>query len=94
MAFFFLTNMIICHILLSENDLLQGGVRMDFTVFKDMIFDLINECDAFDIETIQSFDKENRFVVNLSDRQSFEIALRDLSGTSSPIPINVSSSFK
>ena len=67
---------------------------MDFTVFKDMIFDLINECDAFDIETIQSFDKENRFIVNMADRQSFEIVLRDLTGTISPIPIDVSSSFK
>ena len=69
-------------------------MRMDFTVFKDIIFDLINECDAFDIETIQSFDKANRFIVNMSDHRSFEIVLRDLTGISSPIPINVSSSFK
>lgn len=52
---------------------------MDFTVFKDTIFDLINECDTFDIETIQTVDKENRFVINLKDRHSFEIVLRNLS---------------
>lgn len=67
---------------------------MDFTVFKDIIFDLINECDAFDIETIQRFDKANRFIVNMSDRRSFEILLRDLTGTNSPIAVDVSSSFK
>ena len=67
---------------------------MDLTVFKDTIFDLINECDAFDIETIQSFDKENRFVVNMSDRRSFEIVLRDLMEGSSHDSSNSFSSFK
>ncbi len=56
---------------------------MEFTVFKDTLFDLINECDAFDIENIQTFDRENRYIVVMQGGQIFELRLRELTGPGS-----------
>lgn len=52
---------------------------MEFTEFKDRIFDLINECDQFDVKDIRTFDRENRYVVEMKNGRTFEIALRALS---------------
>ena len=49
---------------------------MDFTEFKDRIFDLINECGQFDIKDIQIFDRENRYIVEMENGRTYEIVLR------------------
>ena len=49
---------------------------MDFLVFKDMLFDLINESDQFDLEDITSIEKENRFHVVLQGGTVINISLQ------------------
>ncbi|MBQ1678001.1 MAG: hypothetical protein II062_00515 [Oscillospiraceae bacterium] len=49
---------------------------MDFTVFKDLLFDLINESDQFDLEDITSDDKENCFHVVLQGGVAISITLQ------------------
>ena len=49
---------------------------MDFLVFKDMLFDLINESDQFDLEDITSIEKENRFRVVLQGGTVINISLQ------------------
>ena len=78
MAFLSLTNMIICHILLLSYIYNQGEDAMEFVVFKDVLFDLINECEQFDIQDILSDDTENRFCVIAADGTRIEVALREL----------------
>ncbi len=51
---------------------------MEFVFFKDALFDLINECDQFDIKDIVSFDTENRFCIIAEDGTRIEILLREL----------------
>ena len=46
---------------------------MDINVFKDILWDLINESDALDVSDIQSIDKENRFIVTVRDGSSFQV---------------------
>ena len=48
---------------------------MDFAFFKDVLFDLINECERFDILSIDTYDAENRFVIHTPEGQSFELRL-------------------
>lgn len=55
---------------------------MDFLVFKDMLFDLINESDQFDLEDITSIEKENRFHVVLQGGLAINITLQqDVEGS-------------
>ncbi len=58
--------------------LYMGGSVMEFVFFKDALFDLINECDQFDIKDIVSFDTENRFCIIAEDGTRIEILLREL----------------
>ena len=46
---------------------------MDLNYFKDVLFDLMNESDALDVEDIQSDDKENRFVVTVRGGAVFSV---------------------
>ena len=48
---------------------------MDINVFKDILWDLMNESDALDVSDIQSVDKENRFIVAVRDGSSFQIQI-------------------
>ena len=57
---------------------------MDFVYFKDILFDLINECDSYDLRNIQSFDNENRFVIETEDNRSFEVVLHELTAHEVP----------
>lgn len=50
---------------------------MDFTFFKDVLFDLINECERLDILSIDTCDAENRFVIHTPKGQSFELRLTE-----------------
>ena len=51
---------------------------MDFTVFKDIPFDLVNECGQYEIKDLQAIDRENRLIVSLEDGPVIEITLREL----------------
>ena len=51
---------------------------MEFVKFKDILFDLINECDLYDIRDIQAFDSENRFLIQADDGAQIEVILREL----------------
>ena len=46
---------------------------MDINVFKDILWDLMNESDDLDVSDIQSIDKDNRFIVAVGDGSTFEI---------------------
>lgn len=46
-------------------------MRLDY--FKDVLFDLINESDALDIEDIQSDDRANTFLVSMKDGSCFSV---------------------
>ena len=48
---------------------------MDFTFFKDVLFDLINECEQFDIKDIEAYGSENRFVIHTTEGKAFELRL-------------------
>ncbi len=48
---------------------------MDINVFKDILWDLINESDALDVTDIQSIDKENHFTIKVRDGSSFEVQI-------------------
>lgn len=50
---------------------------MNFTFFKDVLFDLFNECERFDILSIDTYDAENRFVIHTPEWQSFELRLTE-----------------
>ena len=63
---------------------------MDLTFFKDVLFDLINECEQFDIQAIDAYDRENRFVVHTEDGKSFEVQLSEIrSGEASVIKLGI-----
>lgn len=51
---------------------------MDINYFKDVLFDLMNESDALDVEDIQSDDKENRFVVTVRGGTMFSVLISSL----------------
>lgn len=51
---------------------------MDMNMFKDTLFDLINECDQYEMSEIESFDWENVFVVRMEDKSSFKIQLSEV----------------
>lgn len=55
---------------------MYGGEAMDFLIFKDLLFDLINESDKFNLEDISSIEKENRFHVVLQGGMSINIMLQ------------------
>ncbi len=46
---------------------------MELNYFKDHLFDLINESDAFDVHEIISDDHANRFTVIVHDGSVFKI---------------------
>lgn len=48
---------------------------MDLNYFKDVLFDLMNESDALDVEDIQSDDKGSRFVVTVRGRAAFLVQI-------------------
>ncbi len=50
---------------------------MDFTFFKDVLFDLINECEKFDIQDIETHELENRFVIHTTEGKAFELKLSE-----------------
>lgn len=51
---------------------------METSVFKDILFDLINESEALDIINISWNEEDNLFVVQLSDLSQFVVHLRDV----------------
>ena len=51
---------------------------MALTFFKDVLFDLINECEQFDIRSINAYDRENRFVVHTEDGKELEIRVSEI----------------
>lgn len=46
---------------------------MDINYFKDILFDLINESNALDIDDIQSDDRANKFLVFTKDGTAFSV---------------------
>ena len=54
---------------------MEGVAIVDINVFKDILWDLMNESDALDVSDIQSVDKENRFIVAVRDGSSFQIQI-------------------
>ena len=46
---------------------------MDINVFKDILWDLINESDELDVVDIQSNDKTNQYRVTVRDGSSFVV---------------------
>ncbi len=51
---------------------------MDFIMFKDIVFDLINECDQFDIKDLTVREKEDKIYVVFEDRSQVEIGFRKI----------------
>lgn len=51
-------------------------IEMDLNQFKDYLFDAINESNLLPLRDIQSFDRENRFVLTMWDESEFEIICR------------------
>lgn len=52
---------------------------MNFVFFKDVLFDLINECDLYSIRDIRVFDRENRLLIYPESGGCFEVTLREIS---------------
>ena len=52
---------------------------MEITYFTDILFDLINECDAFPIEGIESDDKAHSFKIFMEDGSAFSVECRQIS---------------
>ena len=50
---------------------------MDLTFFKDILFDLINECDAFPLRDLRVYDRENRFEIETTEGRTFELLIRE-----------------
>lgn len=50
---------------------------MNYTFFKDVLFDLINECNAFDIADLTLEDKGNQIIVLTEDGKKFKVSLSD-----------------
>lgn len=48
---------------------------MDITYFKDLMFDVLNESDALDLQDIRADDKNDRFTVVTWDGTSFIIRI-------------------
>ncbi len=46
---------------------------MDLNIFKDILFDLINESDDLDIADIQAYDEKDLLMVAMKDRSVFAI---------------------
>ena len=46
---------------------------MELNYFKDILFDLINESNALDIDDIQSNDRANKFLVLMKDGTAFSV---------------------
>lgn len=53
--------------------LMEDDAAVDINVFKDILWDLMNESDALDVTDIQSIEKDNRFIVTVSDGATFEV---------------------
>ncbi len=49
---------------------------MTLDYFKDVLFDLLNEADSFEVEDIQVRDAENLLSVLLRDGSQFELECR------------------
>ena len=54
---------------------MEGVATVDINVFKDVLWDLMNESDALDVSDIESVDKENRFIVAVRDGSLFQIQI-------------------
>lgn len=54
---------------------MEGVAIVDINVFKDILWDLMNESDALDVSDIQSVDKENRFIVAVRDGSIFQVQI-------------------
>lgn len=50
---------------------------MNYTFFKDVLFDLINECNAFDIVDLIVEDKGNQIIVFTEEGKKFKVSLSD-----------------
>ena len=61
---------------------------MNFTFFKDVLFDLINDCEQFDILDIEIFDRENRLVVYSGNGNAFELRLTEFQPVSNETRIS------
>jgi len=46
---------------------------MSLDYFKDVLFDLINESDALDVDDIQSDDRANTFLVSMKDGSTYSV---------------------
>ena len=52
---------------------MEDAAAVEINVFKDILWDLMNESDSLDVTDIQSIEKDNRFIVTVSDGSSFEV---------------------
>lgn len=50
---------------------------MELNYFEDEIFELLNETDSMEINDIETYDRENKFVVSLQDGSAFEIEIHE-----------------
>lgn len=48
---------------------------MNINYLKDVLFDLLNECDALDLSDIESRDSENLFILHMADGSQFRISV-------------------
>ena len=51
---------------------------MDFNIFKDNLFDLINESDVLDVEDIEADDKNDLLLVTMKDGTKFRIHIEEV----------------
>lgn len=51
---------------------------MEYVFFKDILFELINECDQFDIRDLVCKDGGDRMILLTEDGKRFELCLRDM----------------
>ena len=51
---------------------------MDFNIFKDNLFDLINESDVLDVDDIEADDKNDLLLVTMKDGTKFRIRIEEI----------------
>ena len=51
---------------------------MDFNIFKDNLFDLINESDVLDVDDIEADDKNDLLIVTMKDGTKFRIHIEEI----------------
>ena len=52
---------------------------MGLDIFKDFVFELLNESDSIDVADIEADDAEDLLLVTMRDGSCFEVAFREVS---------------